>query len=100
MLPREIAVTYALEAATRAGKPSSSRSTIRCSTPRAASRTAFAIATRELEDAVAEELEPLVGRCAVVGPRRVREHLLQPMDGKLRDQAAELARRGVTPDER
>ena len=52
---------------------------------------------RELEDAVAEELEPLVRRRAVLGPRRMREHLLEPVGRQLRDQAAELVRPGVGP---
>jgi hypothetical protein len=47
---------------------------------------------RELEDAVAQELEPLVGGRSVVGPRGVGEDLLQPVLGQLGDQAAELGR--------
>jgi hypothetical protein len=47
---------------------------------------------RELEDAVAEELEPLVGLRAVVDPRRVREDLLEALRRELRDQATELGR--------
>ncbi len=43
---------------------------------------------RELEDAVAEELEPLVRRRAVVGPGRVGEDLLEPRVRQLRDQTA------------
>ena len=65
---------------------------------------AFATATRELENAVAQELEPLVRRRAVVRPRGVREHLLEPVGRKLVDQAAELGRPGVglylSPDAR
>jgi hypothetical protein len=45
---------------------------------------------RELEDAVAEELEPLVRRGAVVRPGGVREDLLDLVGGQLRDQATEL----------
>ena len=41
---------------------------------------------RELEDAVAEELEPLVRRRAVGRPRRVREDVLQPLGRELVDQ--------------
>ena len=51
---------------------------------------------RELEDAVAEELEPLVRVGAVLDPRGVREDLLEPLGRKLRDQAAELVRPGVS----
>jgi hypothetical protein len=47
---------------------------------------------RQLEDAVAEELEALVREGAVVGPRRVREDLLETRVRQLRDQAAELLR--------
>jgi hypothetical protein len=49
---------------------------------------------RELEHAVAEELEALVRLRAVFRPRRVREDLLEASDGKLVDQAAELVRPG------
>jgi hypothetical protein len=49
---------------------------------------------RELEHTVAEELEPLVRRSAVIRPRRVGEDLLEPNGGKLGDQAAELVRLG------
>ena len=59
---------------------------------------------RELEDAVAEELEPLVRLRAVLRPRGVGEHLLEPVGRQLRDQAAELVRPGVglglSPDAR
>ena len=47
---------------------------------------------RELEDAVAEELEPLVRVGPVVDPRRMREHLLEALRRELRDQATELGR--------
>jgi hypothetical protein len=47
---------------------------------------------RQLEDAVAEELEALVGQGPVVGPRRVGEDLLETGVRQLRDQAAELLR--------
>ena len=47
---------------------------------------------RELEHAVAEELEPLVRLPAVFRPRRVGEDLLEASGGKLVDQAAELVR--------
>ncbi len=49
---------------------------------------------RELEDAVAQELQTLVRRRPVVRPRGVREDLLQPVGGELRDQAAELVHPG------
>jgi hypothetical protein len=59
---------------------------------------------RELEDAVAEELEPLVRVRAVVDPRRVREDLLELLGRELRYQAAELVRPGsgvrLSPDAR
>jgi len=59
---------------------------------------------RELEDAVAEELEALVRCRAVVGPRSMREYLLEPVGRQLVDQAAELGRPGVglylSPDAR
>jgi hypothetical protein len=45
---------------------------------------------RELEDAVAEELEPLVRGGAVVGPRRVGEDRLQALRRERVDQALEL----------
>jgi hypothetical protein len=32
----------------------------------------------ELEDAIAEELEPLVRRAAIRSPRRVREDVIEP----------------------
>jgi len=40
----------------------------------------------QLEDAVAEEFEPLVGRRAVRRPGRVREDVLQALGRKLVDQ--------------
>jgi hypothetical protein len=43
----------------------------------------------ELEDAVSEKLEPLIGRRAVGRPRRVREDVLQPLGRKLLDQTLE-----------
>ena len=59
---------------------------------------------RELEDAVAQELETFVRVGAVLDPRGVREHLLEPLGGELRDQAAELVgpggRVGLRPDAR
>jgi hypothetical protein len=45
---------------------------------------------RELENAVAQELEALVGGGPVVRPGRVREDLLETRSRKLGDQAAEL----------
>lgn len=58
---------------------------------------------RELENAVAEELQPLVRRRAVFRPRGVREDLLEPVVRELGDEAAELARpalRVATPGAR
>jgi hypothetical protein len=52
---------------------------------------------RQLEDAVAEELEALVGEGAVVRPRRVREDLLEAGVRQLRNQAAELPRAAGRP---
>ena len=46
----------------------------------------------ELEDAVAEELEPLVRLRAVLRPRRVGEDLLEPGGRQLGNQTAELGR--------
>ena len=48
---------------------------------------------RELEDAVPEELEPLVGRRAVRRPRRMREDVLQALGREFEDQRVEA---GVT----
>jgi hypothetical protein len=50
---------------------------------------------RELEDAVAEELEALVRCRAIVRPRRMSEDVLEPVGRELVDQAAELGRPGV-----
>ena len=50
---------------------------------------------RELEDAVAQELEPLVRVGAILDPRGMREDLLEAIGWKLGDQAAELVRPGV-----
>ena len=47
---------------------------------------------RQLENAVAEELEPLVRLGTVLRPGRVLEDLLEPCRGQLGDQAAELVR--------
>ena len=59
---------------------------------------------RELEDAVAQELEPLVRGGAVLRPRGVLEDLLQPVRRQLADQPAELGRPVfqvlITPGER
>jgi hypothetical protein len=45
---------------------------------------------RELEDAVAQELQPLVGRGPLARPGRVRVDLLRPLVGQLLDQLCEL----------
>jgi hypothetical protein len=50
---------------------------------------------RELEDAVAEELEPLVRLRPLFGPRRVGEDLLQLVGRQLEDQTSELVRPDV-----
>jgi hypothetical protein len=59
---------------------------------------------RELEDAVAQELETFVRVGPVLDPRGVREDLLEPLGRELRDQAAELVRAGgrvgLRPDAR
>jgi hypothetical protein len=47
---------------------------------------------RELEDAVAEELEALVGGGAVGRPGRVCEDVLDPIDRQLVDQPPQLGR--------
>ena len=56
---------------------------------------------RQLEHAVAEELEPLVGGRPILGPGGVREDLLEPGGWQLGDQTPELARAvlefGATP---
>jgi hypothetical protein len=43
----------------------------------------------ELENAVAQELQALVGRRAVRRPRRVREDVLQALRRELEDQSVE-----------
>jgi hypothetical protein len=48
----------------------------------------------KLEDAVAEELEPLVRGAAVAGPRRVREDGLRQLRRELVDQLREVPVRG------
>ncbi len=53
---------------------------------------------RELEDAVAEELEALVRLGAVLRPGGVREDLLEPVGGQVLYEAAELGRPGVGLD--
>jgi hypothetical protein len=50
---------------------------------------------RELEDAVPEELEPLVRLRADLGPGSVREDLLLPFGRELRYQPPELLGPGV-----
>ena len=45
---------------------------------------------RELEDAVAQELETLVGRGPLVRPRSMREDEVEARGRKRRDQPAEL----------
>jgi hypothetical protein len=45
---------------------------------------------RELENAVTEELEPLVRSTAVAGPRRVREDRLRPLRRERVDQLREF----------
>jgi hypothetical protein len=54
---------------------------------------------RQLEDAVAEELQALVRLGAVFRPRRVREDLLEPVGRQLCDQAAELVQPGAVTDD-
>ncbi len=49
----------------------------------------------ELEDAVAQELEPLVRLRAILGPGRVREHLLEAALRQLPNEATELVRPGL-----
>jgi hypothetical protein len=51
---------------------------------------------RELEHAVAEELEPLVGLGAVLRPGGVGEDLLEPVVRQLSDESAELVRPGAS----
>jgi hypothetical protein len=43
----------------------------------------------QLENAVAQELQSLVGRRTVGGPRRVREDVLQALRRELEDQSVE-----------
>jgi len=52
---------------------------------------------RELEDAVSEELEPLVRGSPILRPRGVREDLLEPVARELGDQAAEGTRPALVP---
>jgi hypothetical protein len=52
----------------------------------------------ELEDAVAEELEPLVGRATVARPRRVREDGLRQLRRERVDQLPEVPVRGYWCD--
>ena len=54
---------------------------------------------RELEDAVAEELEPLVGGAPLAGPRRVREDGLRQLRRERVDQLREVASRGYWCEE-
>jgi len=54
---------------------------------------------RELENAVAEELEALVRLGAILGPRRMREDLLEPVGRQLCDQASELVEPGAVTDD-
>jgi hypothetical protein len=49
----------------------------------------------QLENAVAEELEPLVRGCSVSRPRRMREGVVRPRRGQLVDQPRKRARAGV-----
>jgi hypothetical protein len=49
---------------------------------------------RELEDAVTEELESLIGRGALAGPRRVREDGLRQLRRERVDQLREVGVRG------
>jgi hypothetical protein len=54
---------------------------------------------RELEDAVAEELEPLVRRTALARPRRVREYGFRQFRREPVDQLREVASRGYWCEE-
>ena len=54
---------------------------------------------RELEDAVSEELEPLVRVGAILDPRRVSEDLLESVRGQLGDQPAELVEPGAVTND-
>jgi hypothetical protein len=49
---------------------------------------------RELEDAVAEELEPLVGGATVARPRRMGEDVLRQLRREAVDQLCEVGIRG------
>jgi hypothetical protein len=49
---------------------------------------------RKLENAVTEELEPLIGRSALAGPRRVREDGLRQLRRERVDQLREVGVRG------
>jgi hypothetical protein len=49
---------------------------------------------RELEDAVAEELEPLVGGATVARPRRMGEDVLRQIRRERVDQLREVGIRG------
>jgi hypothetical protein len=50
----------------------------------------------QLEHAVTEELEPLVGRRAIGRPGCVREDVLEPLGGQLVDQVGQLGVTGAT----
>ena len=51
---------------------------------------------RQLEDAVTQELEPLVGVGTILRPGGVREYVRLPVVRQLRDQSAELGRPDVS----
>jgi hypothetical protein len=51
---------------------------------------------RELEHAVAQKLEALVGRSAVGGPRGMGEDVLEPLGGQLVDQGLQICVTGAT----
>jgi hypothetical protein len=57
------------------------------------------VRNRELEDAVAQELEPLVRRAPLDRPRRVREDGLRQLRRKRVDQLREFASRGYWCEE-
>jgi len=50
---------------------------------------------RELQNAVPEKLQPLVGGRPVGSPRRVRERVVRPLGGQLVDQPLKTAELGV-----
>ena len=50
---------------------------------------------RELENAVPEKLQPLVGGRPVGSPRRMRECVVRPLGGQLVDQPRKTAGLGV-----